>query len=209
MAAAIPYLLAFGGAAISERSNRDVADRQKRIIEAMRQFQTGKAGQGQKAISDYLDTITPEKRIAEKNAATSELEQGLRQSVDATKAYETPSNFSGKVSDSYKTRLDSDTAATADRIGRAMKQLAVIGTPAEQQMSQGIRFGRAATDVDAANSAIHGVTPAYSGAISRVRPNPWDSFFSQALSGAGNAYAGRRAPMNLGVRTPGYTMLGE
>jgi hypothetical protein len=192
--------LALGSAAASESSNRDVADRQKRIIEAMRQYQVGKATQGRKAISDYLDTITPEARIAGKNAATSELEQGLNQSVDAVKSYETPSNFSGKVSDSYKNRLTSDTAATADRIGRAMKQLAVIGTPAEQQQSQGIRFGRAATDVDAANSAIRGVSPAYMGAISRVRPNPWDSFFAQGLGGASNAFAGggRRRPTTLG-----------
>lgn len=191
--------LALGSAAVSESSNRDVADRQKKIIEAMRQYQVGKATQGRKAISDYLDTVTPEARIAGKNAATSELEQGLKQSVDATKSYETPSNFSGKVSDSYKTRLASDTAATGDRISRAMKQLAIIGTPAEQQQSQGIRFGRAATDVDAANSAIRGVSPAYMGAISRVRPNPWDSFFAQGLSGASNAYAGgRKTPASPG-----------
>lgn len=192
--------LALGSAAASESSNRDVADRQKRIIDAMRQYQVGKATQGRKAISDYLDTVTPEARIAGKNAATSELEQGLKQSVDSVKSYETPGNFSGKVSDSYKNRLTSDTAATADRIGRAMKQLAVIGTPAEQQQSQGIRFGRAATDVDAANSAIRGVSPSYMGAISRVRPNPWDSFFSQALGGASNAFAGggRRKPVTLG-----------
>lgn len=199
MASILPYLLAAGGAAVSEYSNRDVANRQKKIIDAMRQYQTGKAAQGQKAISDYLDTITPEKRLAEKTAATNELEQGLKQSVGATQSYETPQNFSGKVSESYKTRAASDTAATADRIGRAMKQLAIIGTPAEQQLSQGIRFGRAGTDVDAANSAIRGVMPAYEGAISRVRPNPWDSFFSQALGGASNAYAGgarRRRPVS-------------
>src|SRR5207302_5677652 len=135
--------LALGSAAVSEKSNRDVANRQKAIADAMQQYQIGKATQGQKAISDYLDTITPEKRIAEKQAATGELERGLKESVGATQAYETPSNFSGKVSDSYKTRVASNTAETADRIGRAMKQLAVIGTPAEQQLSQGIRFGRA------------------------------------------------------------------
>lgn len=194
--------LALGSAALSESSNRDVSDRQQKIIEAMRQYQVGKAQQGQKAISTYLDTITPEKRIAEKNAATGELAQGLRQSVDATKAYETPQNFAGKVSEAYKNRATADTAATSDRISRAMQQLAVIGTPQEQQLSQGIRFGRAATDVDAANSAIRGVTPAYMGAISRVRPNPWDSFFSQALGGASNAYAGGRGgrPISPGVR---------
>lgn len=198
-------LLALGGAAVGEYSNRDVANRQKKIIDAMRQFQVGKAQQGQRAISDYLDTITPEKRIAEKNAATSELEQGLRQSVGATQAYETPQNFAGKLSESYKTRAAEGSAATAERIGRAMKQLAVIGTPQEQQQTQGIRFGRAATDVDAANSAIRGVTPAYEGAISRVRPNPWDSFFAQALGGASNAYAGRRAPRRP---APGSDLLG-
>lgn len=196
--------LALGSAAVSEMSNRDVASRQKRIIDAMQQYQVGKAGKGREGITKYLDTITPQARVAEKNAATAELEKGLGESVAATKAYETPSNFSGKVSDQYTNRVASNAAANTDKIGRIMKQLAVIGTPQEQQLSQGIRFGRAATDVDAANSAIRGVTPAYMGAISRVRPNSWDSFFSQALSGASNAYAGgrRRSAMKVAPLNP-------
>lgn len=185
-------LLALGSAAVKARSDYDVNKRQKQIIDAMQQYQTGKAAKGREDITKYLDTVTPEARVAEKNAATAELERGQAQSVAATKAYETPSNFSGKVSDQYTNRVASQSALNADRIGRIMKQLSVIGTPAEQQLSQGIRFGRAATDVDAANSAIRGVTPAYMGSISRVRPSIWEDFFSQGLAGASNAYAGER-----------------
>lgn len=185
-------LLALGSAAVKARSDYSVNKRQKQIADAMEQYQVGKAAKGREDLTKYLDTITPEARVAEKNAITAELERGQAESVAATKAYETPNNFSGKVSDQYAKRVASGSAMNADRIGRIMKQLSVIGTPVEQQLAQGIRFGRAATDVDAANTAIRGVTPAYMGSISRVRPSIWEDFFSQGLSGASNAVAGGR-----------------
>ena len=49
MAAAIPYLLIAGSALLERKNQRDVEGRQKRIIDAMQQYQTGKAKQGQKS----------------------------------------------------------------------------------------------------------------------------------------------------------------
>ena len=193
MAAMLPYILAIGGSLIEQASNRDVSDRQKKIIEAMRQYQTGKALQGEAAISKYLPTIAPDALAKERAASTDELAQGLKKSVDTTRAYETPQNFAGKVSESYKQRAASDTASVNDRISRAIQQLSVIGSPENQQQQIATRFGRTAGDVDSANTAIRNVVPAYEGAIGRVRPNYWDTFFSQALKGSGQAAASRGA----------------
>lgn len=194
MAAALPYLLSIGGAAIASKSANDVASRQRQIIEAMRAYQVGKAQTGQDAIKKYLATLTPEARDADKTDATATLQQGLQRSVDATKSYQLPQNFSGKVSDAYTNRVAQDTSSNNDRISRAMQQLAVIGTPQEQQLRNSLRFAKAGTDVDAANSAIRDVTPAFTGAAGRVVPNPWDTFFSQALVGAGQAAGDRGRP---------------
>src|SRR3972149_6195359 len=163
--AALPYLLIAGSALLERKNQRDVEGRQKRIIDAMQQYQTGKAKQGQKSIEDFLQTITPERRAAESADTRQELQRGLEQSVGATQAYEKPDNFSGKVSDAYSARRAEGDAATKERVRKAMEQLAVIGSPAEQGLRQQFRFGRAAGDVDAANAAIRNVTPAYEGAI--------------------------------------------
>ena len=189
MAAVIPYLLIAAGAGVSAHSQRETEKKRKRIIDAMQEFQTGKAQQGQKAIGEFLDKSAPEARAAETSAIRDELSSGLRESVDAAHALETPDNFAGQVSESYATRKASNEATTKARLERAMQQLAVIGSPAERGLRENIRFGRAGSSVDAANSAINAVRPAYVGSAERVRPSEFETFLSQVLGGVGMGMA--------------------
>jgi len=183
-------LLFLGGSAlVQNQSDRDVEKRQKRIIDAMQEFQTGKARKGEAAIEKFLVESTPQARAAENQDVRSELQRGLGESVGVAQAFEKPDNFSGRVTEGYAGRSASNQAAVKERIRRAMEQLAIIGSPSERGLREQFRFGHAGGDVDAANSAIRNVVPAYHGAISQVRPNAFDTFAAQALMGAGLASA--------------------
>lgn len=203
-----------GSAVVADQSRRDVEKRQKKIADSMEQFQAGKAKQGQAAIEKFLNESTPQARATEDQSVKAELQRGLADSVGTAQSYQKPENFSGKVSESYATRRDANQVALKDRLARAMDQLATIGTPQERSLREQFRFGHAGADVDATNSAIRNVGPAYEGAISRVRPNPFDTFFSQALLGAGTSGAGKRAPPDEGTlygpsSSPGYRRSGR
>lgn len=190
MAAFLPYLLVAAGAGVGMNADKRAQQRQKRLIDAMEQFQTKKARGSGESIDKFLDTISPTSRAAESSQARGELQGELESSVGAAQAFENPQPIAGRVGSAYTERVASNEAAVKAKLERAMKELAIIGAPKEQSLRQGIRFGRAAGDVDAANSSIRNVGGAYEGAISRVRPSYGETFLSQLLMGLGTAGTG-------------------
>jgi hypothetical protein len=78
----------------------------------------------------------------------------------------------------------------AARTKKAIEQLGLMGAPGEQGIASGIRFGRAAGDVDAGNAAIANVGAGYMRDISNVRPNPWLSMAGDIGMGVGGGMLG-------------------
>jgi hypothetical protein len=184
------YLLPVAAAGASYAAQRDVEARQKRIIDQMNAFQTEKAKKGEASVEKFLQKITPEQRAVDSAQVRDELSQGLDKSVGAAAAFEKPDNFAGKVSQGYRDRLASNEGSVKARLEKAMKELAIIGTPAESNLRTQFRFGDAASDVDATNAAINRSTPIYHQAIANQRPHQFLTLLSQVMSGAGSANAG-------------------
>jgi hypothetical protein len=189
LGSAAPYILAGASAVASQRANTDLEERRRAIAQQMEDYQRGKAVKGEDAIQRFIDAVNPARRAADSSDIRAELQQGLEKSVGAAQALAKPDNFEGKVSENYLTRRASNDATTAERLRRAMQQLAIIGTPAERNLRTGFALSDSASDVDSANAAINASTPAYTRAINSLRPDRGLSLASQALGGASMAYS--------------------
>jgi hypothetical protein len=150
----------------------------------MENFQTGKAQEGQRSIERFIEAINPARRAVESSDIRGELQQGLEKSAGAASALSNQDNFAGKVSENYTGRRAANDATTAERLRRAMQQLAIIGTPAERGLRTGLALGDASGGVASANSSIGRSGRVYPQAANAQRPDPFLSFVSQALGGA-------------------------
>lgn len=166
------------------------ARRQKNIVDAMSAYRSQKAGEGQQAINNFLQTIQPGAKDAERTQVQDELRTGLDNSVGAVQKFQAPQQIAGKVSDDFDARTASNNATVSDRIKRAVDQLSIIGAPAEQGMREARRYGVTAGEVDATNSAANNVGARYQDALQTVRPDPFLSLASQLTQGAALAKAG-------------------
>lgn len=190
MAGWIAVAAAVASAVMSQQAQSGMEKRQKKLAEAMSNYQLSKSQESQAAIKGFTDTIQPDAKAAERTDINAELEQGLDSSVGAVRKFEAPQQIAGKVSDDFTQRTASNQGTVADRIRRAVQQLSIIGTPAEQGLRESRRLGVAAGTVDGANSAANNVGAAYMRGIQLQRPNPALSFGSQIFGGLSRAGGG-------------------
>ena len=191
MAAAAPWLVPMlASGALQFISQNDVARRQNRLQAAMDEYQRSKARESTAATERYLDTLRPESRAADVREERALAQQGLERSVGASSAFQTPNDYAGVMTPDFAGVRSVGRKVNDDRLKRAIEQLSTSGAVGGIGIRDATRFGRSASDVDAANSASRYVGSAYERDIANVRPNPLLGFASQLLSGYGTAVAG-------------------
>lgn len=171
------------------QANEDAADKRESYRRSMEQYQRSKARETQAATEALIEKQTPKARSDELQQITDSREQSLRDTVGAAQAFDA-SPIAGKLSSDYRSADESNAARIAERTRRAIQQLAIMGSPAEQQQANAIRQGRAAGVVDAANRASENVRNGYMTDISNVRPDPLMSTLGDVGMGIGTAMAG-------------------
>jgi hypothetical protein len=181
----VPYALVAAGTALNYQGERKAEKRRESLADAMAAFRSTKAGEGRASIEKFLSTVTPEARAQEGATERTALARGLTESVDATRGFETPQDFGGKVSTDYARVRAAGKERTDERLRRAISQLSTIGTPTQRQLNEAKRYGTAAGDVDVANSASTNVTGAYDRAIANTRTSSFSNLASQLLIGLG------------------------
>lgn len=187
-AATLLSIAATGVSTLMQMSaQRSAAKKQNALANEMTAYRSEQAAKSRTAIEQFLNQQNPELRAQEKTQVTDELRTGLDQSVGAVKRFEPQQVIAGKVSDEYAGRQASNEAALGDRVRRAIEQLSGIGAPGEVGMREARRFGQTATGVDANNRAAANVSGRYMDAIGNVRPDPFLTFASQLVQGAGIA----------------------
>lgn len=225
--AAIPAWVPYAAAGVSALSQfaaqRGVEKKQRALAEAMRQYGLVKAGEQEAATRGYIDTITPEARAAQIAGAQGEARQSIEQTVaDAVKAQPTDAGFGGKVSADYANARAAATQDTAEKIKRAIEQLAVGATTGKLATADDLRLQRAASELRAAGTASRNVGDQYVSAIQTVRPSSGLTALGQlsgalatmgfANPGAAGAVAGKANVGNLtgglGLKAPAGPALG-
>jgi hypothetical protein len=184
-AEAIAVLLA--GLAAKHFANSEASDRANELQRAMETYQRARAQQNEAAIGKLVDAQTPEKRATDLAQTAASREQTMQSTIDAAHAASPVQAPAGASTGSDYQRASSAAADTvAARTKRAIEQLGIMGAPGEQALTSGIRYGRAAGNVDAGNNAIANVGSGYMRDINNVQPDP----FLSLLGDVGIAYGG-------------------
>jgi len=168
-------------------ANHEADQRAKQLQQAMEAYQRGRAQQNEAAINKLVDDQTPQKRAQDLAGTQASRDLSMQSTVDAARAaspVQAPAGTSASADYQKSSAAAADTVAA--RTKRAIEQLGVMGAPGEQALASGIRFGRAAGNVDAGNQAISNVGAGYMRDIDNVRPDPYLSL----LGDVGMAYGG-------------------
>lgn len=188
-----PALLVLAASAFLKYQNdKQATSRQDSLRQAMEAYQRARAKDTEAATEELVQKQTPKERGTELANITADRTQSLKDTVGAAQAFDQPM-IAGKLSGDYRATEEANAGRIAERTRRAIEQLASIGAPAEQQQRFGLRFGKAAGTVDAANRAAENVGRGYTGAMSRVRPDPTLDLISQIGMGVGGGMLGGAA----------------
>lgn len=200
----LPLILA--GLALSRYADTEAEGRRNKLLMAMRAYGRGQAAIGQAATENLVAQQTPQARAAELATLTADRSKSLNDTVAAAQATKTP-ELAGKLSADYVRSQQSAAETVAERTRRAIEQLSTMGAPGEQALKSGMRFGQAASVVDATNNARGNVGNAFMGDIRNTVPNPGLKLAGSALMAYGAANAGMGATAAAGAEQlsgPGY-----
>jgi hypothetical protein len=193
-------------------ANQGAVDRQNQLQQAMATYQRSRALQNEAATKALISQQTPDARATElKNIDTSR-QASMQGTVDTARAASPVTQAAGtNTSGDYQRASTAAADTVAARTKKAIEQLGLMGAPGEQGIASGIRFGRAAGDVDAGNAAIANVGAGYMRDISNVRPNPWLSMAGDIGMGVGGGMAGNYlgSPADIGTSVEGYGGAGD
>lgn len=193
----LPLLIGLG---ISGLADAQAQAKREKLLNAMRAYQVGQTGATRGAIEGLIAAETPQARATDLANKIAERSDSLQKSVDSVQTTN-PAPIAGKVSEDYKGSQAAAASRVADRTKRAIEQLSVMGAPGEDRLASGIRYGRAAGVVDAANSAIGNVGNAYMTHMNNTVPNPGMKLVGGALASYGAAKMGAGTG---GTTSPGW-----
>lgn len=179
-------------------ADQQAQDRQQALANAMRNYQQIKARNTEQAINNLVSQQTPTARTTDMNQAIADRVASSNNLVSQVAA-SNPSQIEGKLSNDYKQSQASTADSVAAKTKRAIEQLATMGAPGDVQSQFGIRFGRAAGNVDANNAAIDRVGQAYRTDISNVRPDPLLSTLGDVGLAVGGAMGAPAAASGAGA----------
>lgn len=190
----VPYAM-MAVSAVAQGAAQNKADKRKQsLADQMGVFRSKKAEEGRAAIERFLKGVEPEARQEQTGKIQAELEQGLKESIGETMAFEKPDNFAGKVTDDYRRVRAAGQQRTDERLRRAIEQLKVIGTPRERAFQDAFRYGNAAREVGATTGASERVSREYARAIDQVQQDRFLSIASQLAQGLGMGMALKSSP---------------
>jgi hypothetical protein len=170
--------------------NRDAERRSQQLQGAMQQYQTQKARQNEAVINQMVSKQGPQDRAKELADIQASRGASMQSTVDAARSASPVQTVAGtNTSKDYQEAQAAAATRIADKTKRAIQQLAVMGAPGEQGVASGIRFGRAAGNVDSNNAAIGNVGEGYMRDINNVRPNPMLSMLGDAGLAVGSSMA--------------------
>lgn len=162
-------------------ANKQAQDRQGSLQQAMQNYQMSKARQNEAATNQLITQQTPQARAAELANIEKSRETSMQGTVDAARAASPVVPVAGtNTSADYQQASQAAATRVADKTKRAIQQLGTMGAPGEQGVASGLRFGRAAGNVDANNQAIANVGDGYMRDINNVRPDPMLSLIGDA-----------------------------
>lgn len=187
-----PALLVIAASMFAKHmANQQAQNRSSSLQQAMETYQRTKAQQNEGAINQLVSQQTPDARAKELQDINASRSATMNQTVDQARAASPIQPVAGtNTSPDYQQAA----AAAADRVStrtaNAIKNLSTMGAPGEQAISSGVRFGRAAGNVDAGNAAIGNVGAGYMRDINNVRPNPMLSMLGDVGMAVGGGMAG-------------------
>jgi hypothetical protein len=186
--------IAAAGMMAKYKADKDAQGRSESLRNSMQTYQLSKAGQTEQAINQLMTKQTPDARAAELQGIEKSSEASMQGTVDAARAASPVLQVAGtNTSGDYQKANQAAATRVADKTNRAIQQLGTMGAPGEQGVASGLRFGRAAGNVDANNMAIANVGDAYMRDINNVRPDPMLSLVGDAAIAYGSAGAGSAA----------------
>jgi hypothetical protein len=191
MPAWVPLAIMAASAALNYQNNRAAQKRQESLRRAMETYQRQKAREQEGAVEKLIERQTPQAREEELASLTADHRRSMQDTVEA--ATPVQNVIAGNLSPEYGRSQERAASVNAEKLKRAIEQLSTMGAPGAQRHQHGIRFGRAAGDVDAARLASGRVGEAYMTDINNVRPDPFKAMLSQIGMGVGMGMMGMPA----------------
>ena len=192
MAAAIPYIAMAVAAYASKRSTDSQADQQKHLNKEMLAYKTQQNAPALAATDEALNTLTPEARVSANERASTGLVDSLRKSIASSTAYQTDQPFEGKISSGFARQTAANKAGVDQRTNDLVRNLSIMGRPAETNLNNELTLGRAGGVISAANSAGQNVGDYYLQLINGIQPHAGWGQLSQAASGVAQGMAAKK-----------------
>lgn len=199
----ISLLIIAGSAFLQYQANQDAQDRQESMRRAMEAYQRSRSAETEAATNELLTKQTPKARGQEMQDLTADRAQSIRDTVGAAQAFDA-APVAGKRSADYEATAAREADTRSAKLKRAIEQISTMGAPGEQEQKFGLRLGRAAGTVDAANRASANVRQGYLNDINGVRPDPGLMLASQIGMGVGTGMAMRGAGAPVDYEAAGY-----
>lgn len=192
-----PLLILLAAMAAKRINDSQAEKRQRQMLDAMKAYGLDQSRKSQGAIEGVLAQQTPDKRSAEMADSVALRASSMNDTVNAAKKSDVIA-LNAKPNADYQKSQVSAADTVAERSRKAIADLSVMNAPGDVSLNTGIRFGRAAGTVEAANRAIGRFGRATMSDINGVHPNPWVDMMAQAgmaygsqgmMSGAGGGAA--------------------
>ncbi|HZQ71693.1 MAG TPA: hypothetical protein VFB08_02155 [Burkholderiales bacterium] len=186
-----PLAIIAGSMLLNYMNNAEAQSRRNSLQQAMQAYQQSKARQNEQAINNLVSQQTPQKRADELNSITASRAASMQNTVDQVRSAAPISTTAGtNTSPDYQKAEAAAADRVSQRVTSQIKNLSVMGAPGEASIASGLRYGRAAGDVDAGNEAIQNVGRGFATDMENVRPDPFLSLVSRIGMAAGTAMGG-------------------
>lgn len=179
-----------GGTLLRGQAAADAADRRAVLTKALGAYQTGNAKKSTALTGKYIEGATPEARAAALSAAENEARTGYERTIGASGAQDRP--VAGKLSEQYSTAQSASADAISRRTKAIIENLSKMRAPGVAGAAEARRYGLAAGDVDALNSANENVGRAFGSDVENVQASPWAMEGANLLSGIGQGLAEKK-----------------
>lgn len=182
---AIPLGLQAGGAVMKGIASNDADMRRQKLLDAMGSYQRGNASKAMDTTGKFIEGSTPEARAQAANDAEAQAKAGFDRTVGAASAFENNGAVSGNLSDQFKAKSAESADAASKRNAMLIANLSKMRAPGIAGAAEARRYGRAAGDVSALNSANANVGGAFQTDMQNVQESPWAGVGGNALTGVG------------------------
>lgn len=193
-----PGTVAAQGASLALKASAaaDADARRRAVVDAMTAYQSDIAKKEDANAQKYIDDSSPEARAARMAEAEASVKAGYQKSVGAAQGFQGVGDPAGNLSSQYTAAKAASADSISKRNAALIESLSQMRAPGVAGLAEGVRFGRAASDLAALNSSSGAAGRAGMTDLGNVQESPWLNLGGDVASGVGQGLALKNALAN-------------